>query len=89
MQWCCLKEDLGIHLQQLRRIDPCRTFSLSRNYVIPTYLILGLATAYGRIALADPPEELRMNRALAVRLALFGIGTLAFLKLFTQLLVRF
>ena len=65
------------------------TFSLSRNYVIPTYLVLGLATAYTRIALPDPPEELRMNQTLAVRLAVFGIGTLVFLKLFTQLLVRF
>jgi O-antigen ligase len=65
------------------------TFSLSRNYVVPTYLVLGLATAYTRIALPDPPAELRVNRALAVRLVLLGIGTLVFLKLFTQLLVRF
>jgi O-Antigen ligase len=65
------------------------TFSLSRNYVVPTYLVLGLATAYTRIALPDPPAELRMNRALTLRLVLFGIGTLVFLKLFTQLLVRF
>lgn len=65
------------------------TFSLSRNYVVPTYLVLGLATAYTRTALPDPPDELRMNRVLAPRLVLFGIGTLVFLKLFTQLLVRF
>ena len=65
------------------------TFSLSRNYVIPTYLVLGLATAYTRIALWEPPEEYRMSRALVVRLVLLGAGTLVFLKLFTQLLVRF
>lgn len=65
------------------------TFSLSRNYVVPTYLVLGLAVAYTRIALPDPPAGLRMNRALAARLVLFGIGTLVFLRLFTQLLVRF
>ena len=65
------------------------TFSLSRNYVLPTYLVLGLAAAYTRVALPDPPAELRLGRTLAVRLALFGIGLLVFLKLFTQLLVRY
>jgi putative inorganic carbon (HCO3(-)) transporter len=65
------------------------TFSLSRNYVIPTYLVLGLATAYARIALWEPPEEYRMSRGLVVRLVLLGAATLVFLKLFTQLLVRF
>jgi len=65
------------------------TFSLSRNYVVPTYLVLGLATAYVSVALPDPPEEYRLNRTLVVRLILFGLGLLVFLKLFTQLLVRF
>jgi putative inorganic carbon (hco3(-)) transporter len=65
------------------------TFSLSRNYVVPTYLVLGLATAYVSVALPDPPEEYRLSRTLAVRLVVFGLGLLVFLKLFTQLLVRF
>ena len=50
------------------------TFSLSRNYVIPTYLVLGLATAYTRIALWEPPDECRMSQTLVVRLVLLGAG---------------
>jgi O-antigen ligase len=65
------------------------TFSLSRNYVVPTYLVLGLATAYQRIALPHPPAEEQMNRTIAARLVLLGVGALVFLKVFTSLFVRF
>jgi putative inorganic carbon (hco3(-)) transporter len=65
------------------------TFSLSRNYVVPTYLILGLATAYHQVALPRVPADERMSRTVAVRLLLLGVGTLVFLKVFTSLLVRF
>jgi putative inorganic carbon (hco3(-)) transporter len=65
------------------------TFSLSRNYVVPTYLVLGLAAAYLWIGLPDPPADQRMTRKVVVRLVLLGAASLVFLKLFTQLLVRF
>jgi hypothetical protein len=65
------------------------TFSLSRNYAVPTYLVLGLATAYLRVALPNPPDEYRLTRGQTVRLILVGAGTLVFLKVFTQSLVRF
>jgi len=65
------------------------TFSLSRNYVIPTYLVLGLAAAYIRIALSDPPAAFRMTRMQMARLIVVGVAAFVFLKVFTQLLVRF
>lgn len=65
------------------------TFSLSRNYVVPTYMILGLATAYLRIALPHPPQSERMSRTIVVRLILLGVAMLIFLKVLTALLVRF
>ena len=65
------------------------TFSLSRNYTVITYMVLGLATAYMCIALRDPPDEYRLTRSQVVRLILVGVGGLVFLKLLTQSLVRF
>jgi len=65
------------------------TFSLSRNYVVPTYMMLGLATAYVRIALPSPPASERMSRTVAARLILLGVGTVVFLRIFTAVLVRF
>ena len=64
-------------------------FSLSRNFTVTTYMVLGLATAYMRVALPDPPDSYRLNRPLIIVLVLFGLGFLVFLKFFTQMLVRF
>jgi O-antigen ligase len=62
--------------------------SLSRNYVAPTYLVLGLAAAYLR--LAGPPAVLPVTRTglgLAGRVGLVGACTLGTLYLATRLLV--
>lgn len=63
------------------------TYSLSRNYVIPTYMILGLAAAYIRLALPHPPREYRLTWAMVRRLAFVSLAVFAFLKVFTQSLV--
>src|SRR5262245_3633010 len=64
-------------------------FSLSRNYVIPTYLVLGLAAAYIAICLPDPPDEYRSTRRTWIKVILVGIGALVCLKVLTQSLVQF
>ena len=55
-------------------------FSLSRNYTVPTYLMLGLATAYMRVALPNPPDDYRLTRIPILRLILIGVGALVFLE---------
>jgi hypothetical protein len=62
-------------------------FSLSRNYVVPTYMILGLADAYLRVALPVPPGWLRFDGRMAGRLAIVGVAGLVGLKLLTQVLL--
>lgn len=64
-------------------------FTVSRTYTVPTYMILGLATAYLRISLPWPPDSFRMTRAQVIRLVLGGIVVLAVLKVLTQALVQF
>jgi O-antigen ligase len=62
--------------------------SLSRNYVAPTYLVLGLAAAYLR--LAGPPAVLPVTRTglgLAGRVGLVGACALGALYAATRLLV--
>jgi hypothetical protein len=59
-------------------------FSLSRNYVPPTYLILGLADAYLRAAFPDPPTWLRVNWGLIGWGVAGGVAGLIGLKLVTQ-----
>lgn len=64
-------------------------FSLSRDYVIPTYLILGLSSAYLGML---PPQALpwyRVDGPMARRVAAGAVAGLVFLKLFTQALVRY
>lgn len=63
------------------------TFSLSRNYVVPTYLVLGLADAYLRTAVPFPPPAAGLSWRMVVRLLVVGgVGFLA-LRLLTQLLM--
>lgn len=59
-------------------------FSLSRGYIVPTYLVIGLAAAYLRIAHPTPPPESRLDGRLAVRLLGVGVAGLVGLKIFTQ-----
>jgi O-antigen ligase len=52
--------------------------SLSRAYSVPTYMVLGLATPYGRLAAAySPLPLLRVNWWLALRLAVVSVLALS------------
>lgn len=64
-------------------------FSLSRNFVVPTYLVLGLASAY--LSLAVPPGAAwwRAGGRMAAALAVLTVAALAGLVLFTRAFVRF
>ncbi|MEX2119543.1 MAG: O-antigen ligase family protein [Pirellulales bacterium] len=63
--------------------------SLSRAYIAPTYLILGLATAYLGMMSAEPrPEPLRFDRRLLSRLALASVAFLACTYVFIRLFAR-
>jgi putative inorganic carbon (hco3(-)) transporter len=61
-------------------------YSLSRNYVIPTYLCLGVAEAYLAMATPNPIKEFRLSDVWAKQTALLGVGGLVFLKLSTQVI---
>jgi hypothetical protein len=63
--------------------------SLSRTYVVPTYLILGLAAAYIEIARGQAALNLpKVSTRLTARLVMLGggflIGTYAFVRLFVH-----
>ena len=60
--------------------------SLSRNYVVPTYMILGLAAAWQAMAPVTPP--LCFNGRLVRRLALLGVAFLIGLHLFVRMQIR-
>jgi hypothetical protein len=64
-------------------------FSLSRCYVVPTYLILGLASAYLALAAPVPPPWFRVTAKLWVRLAGVAVAAFVALYLFTRVLVRY
>ena len=59
-------------------------YSLSRNYIVPTYMCLGLASSFLTMAMPNPPYEARVTQFWLKRLALGGIAGLVFLKFFTQ-----
>jgi putative inorganic carbon (HCO3(-)) transporter len=63
------------------------TFSLSRNYVVPTYLALGLADAYLRVAVPFPPPAAGLSWRMVGRLLVLGAAGLLFLRVLTQLLM--
>lgn len=63
------------------------TFSLSRNYVVPTYLVLGLADAYLRTAVPYPPLGTGLSWRTAGRLLVLGGAGLVALRVLTQLLM--
>ncbi|MFO0888503.1 MAG: O-antigen ligase family protein [Isosphaeraceae bacterium] len=58
-------------------------FSLSRNYIVPTYIIFGVAAVFHRMA-AEPEASkgYQVNQAQFGRLLIVSVGTLAAIKLF-------
>jgi len=82
---------------ELRRLHPYLTgavtgyavgmLTLTLNYIVPTYVILGVATAYGGMTQAQPPAQLaRFDLRLAGRLVglavMFFLGLTIFVRLF-------
>jgi O-antigen ligase len=59
-------------------------YSLSRNYVIPTYLCLGMVTSYLSLTIPDPPTWFQVSQKWIARIVAIGVGGLLFFKLFTQ-----
>lgn len=63
--------------------------SLSVCFVVPTFMILGLATAYPRICPTYPPVPLvRFDGKLIGQIALLSIGYLAFMYAFIRVFIR-
>jgi hypothetical protein len=63
--------------------------SLSRAYVVPTYLILGLVEVYILIATSEPVLSIqRFNAQLVARLSVVGLAFLASTYAFIRLFVR-
>ncbi len=63
--------------------------SLTRNYVIPTYTMLGLASAYLAIVRTDPPKPpLRWGMGLLGKGFAVSVGYLLLMQVFVQLFVR-
>jgi O-antigen ligase len=63
--------------------------SLSRAYVVPTYLVLGLAAAYVEITRQQAALQLpRFGTAMAARLAGLGVAFLACTYVFIRLFVQ-
>ena len=61
-------------------------YSLTRNYVVPTYLILGLASVLLEQAAPQLPKKFQVNRDWFVRAVLFAVCGLVFIKFATQAL---
>jgi hypothetical protein len=64
--------------------------SLSRNYVVPTYLVFGLGAAYLQMVVTNPPlPDVKRSRLLAVRLAVLGTTALVCIYVAIKTLVRY
>ena len=59
-------------------------FSLSRNYFVPTYMCLGIATVFLSLTVPKPPRQFRVSQLWVKRMAIAGVLGLVFLKFFTQ-----
>jgi len=67
-------------------------FGLSRGYVVPTYMILGLATCYIQLAeqrLRPPRHVTYWDTPHVVRMVSVSGAMLVFLFIFVRLLARF
>ena len=84
---------------ELRRLYPYLTgavagyavgmFTLTLNYIVPTYLILGVASSCGHITVTNPPVptasfDLRLVGRCAGVAVLFLVGLTIFVRLFFQ-----
>jgi hypothetical protein len=65
-------------------------YSLSRNYVVPTYMLLGMMTAYLRMA-HDQNDLVwyRMNLRMLMILTGLGLSVFIVLKIFLRSFVQF
>jgi putative inorganic carbon (HCO3(-)) transporter len=61
-------------------------FSISRNYVVPTFMILGLADAYLRVAYPHPPARYRVSPQLMGFAVVVGVTGWVGLRLLTAVL---
>jgi hypothetical protein len=59
-------------------------YSLTRNFVIPTYLTLGMASVLLNMAAPTLPEQFRVSENWFIRAILFSICGLLLLKFATQ-----
>ncbi len=64
-------------------------YSLSRNYVVPTYLVIGLASAYLAMVLPSGADWFRVDGRMRRRLAALSVGGFVFLYVFTHVFVRY
>lgn len=65
-------------------------FSLSRCYIVPTFLVVGLATVYLRLVHTDRPlPELHLNQRLVNRLAFASVAFLAVTYAFVRVFARY
>jgi O-antigen ligase len=64
--------------------------TLSRTYIVPTYLILGVVTAHLRNVVTLPELDLRrLNSRLVQRVAVASVGFLVVIYVTCRLLVRY
>jgi hypothetical protein len=63
--------------------------SLSRNYVVPTFLVLGLSAAYTPAAVFPVPPVLMASTRLAIRLCIVSVLLLGFLYVFVRVFANF
>lgn len=61
-------------------------YSLTRNYIVPTYLVLGIAAVLLEHAAPQLPEKFQVNRDWFTRAVLFAICGLLLIKFATQAL---
>jgi putative inorganic carbon (HCO3(-)) transporter len=59
-------------------------YSLSRCYVVPTYMCLGLVASYLSMVMQDVPIQFQVTGRWVRDMVLISVGGLVFLKVFTQ-----
>jgi putative inorganic carbon (hco3(-)) transporter len=62
-------------------------FSVSRNYVVPTYMVLGLCEAFLRLSRTAAPQWFRFDGRMILGLVGVGVAGLIGLKVVTQMLL--
>lgn len=64
-------------------------YTVTRTFVIPTYMMLGIATSYARMSRSYIPNDEKLSPYLFVHTAVIGVCGLVFLKLFTMTFVSY